>query len=149
MTTVQLTTDGKLPAGVHQQAWEDFEVQFGFSLRRAAILGRVVLALQHLAQAGVRRVFVGGSFVTTKRAPKDMDVLYDTTGADASAVHPLFLDLSREGRIVMLSTFGAEFFPADLIEGSTDKTMLEFFQQTRDGQPVGVIEIDLSTLPQP
>jgi hypothetical protein len=63
-------------------------------------------------------------------------------------VHPMFIDL-RLGRATTLAMFGAEFFPTWLVEGDSQLTMLDFFQQTRDGQPKGIVEIDLSTLPPP
>jgi hypothetical protein len=147
MITIELTAAGNLPEGIHQQTWSDFAAQFGFSLRRAAILNRVFVVLHHFAQAGITRVFIGGSFVTSKKSPKDMDVLYDTTGADPERVHPGFFDLSRDGRSAMIVMFGAEFFPTNLIEGSTDTPMLTFFQTNRDGLPVGLIEIELAALP--
>lgn len=147
MMTVKLTAAGFLPEGVHQQAWADFVAQFGFSPRRHAILRRVVVALHHLAAAGVTRVFVGGSFVTAKQSPKDMDVLIDTTDANAALVHPMSIDL-HAGRIATLSLFGAEFFPMWLVEASTDEPFVDFFQHTRDGRLVGLIEIDLTTLPE-
>lgn len=140
------TNDGLLPSGIHAATWAEFVARFGFSPRRAAILGRVVVAFAHLAAAGCARVYVGGSFVTSKKAPKDMDVLIDTEGVDVARVHPMFVDL-RAGRAMTLAMFGAEFFPVWLIEEKADVTFLEFFQQTRDGKTKGIVEIALDTLP--
>jgi len=40
-----------------------------------------------------------------------------------------------------------EFFPAQLVEGATGRTFLEFFQYTRDDEPVGIVALDLETVP--
>ena len=144
----EFTTNGSLPKGIHTATWAEFVERYNFSARRKAILDRVVVALQHLASGGVQRVFVGGSFVTAKKAPKDMDVVIDTNGANPAVIHPMFIDLSA-GRVMTLSLFGAEFFPMWLIEGRSNLTMIDFMQMSRDGIAVGVVEIDLQTLPEP
>jgi hypothetical protein len=51
------------------------------------------------------------------------------------------------GRDITLSFFGAEFFPIDFMEAESDLTFLDFFQQQRDGRVVGVVALDLETLP--
>lgn len=141
------TRDGLLPQGIHSATWAEFVAVFGFSPRRAALLARVVVALLHLAKAGCARVYVGGSFVTSKKSPKDMDVLIDTDGITVELVHPMFVDL-HAGRAMTLAMFGAEFFPTWLIEDAAGVTFIEFFQQTRDGKAKGIVVIELSTLPE-
>ena len=133
-------------SSIHAATWAEFVDRFNFSPRRAAILGRVIIALHHLADAGVSRVFIGGSFVTSKKQPKDMDVLIDTFGADPARVHPMFIDL-HNGRIATLSLFGAEFFPIWLVEASVDEPFIDFFQHDKHMQPVGIVEIHLDSLP--
>jgi hypothetical protein len=39
-----------------------------------------------------------------------------------------------------------EFFPAQLVEGATGRSFLEFFQHTRDDQPVGIVAIELEVI---
>lgn len=142
----EFNDNGALPEGIFIASWAEFVARFGFSARRVTILALVVVALRHLAGAGCERVFVGGSFVTSKKSPKDMDVLIDTDNVDVSLVHPMFVDL-HVGRAMTLATFAAEFFPTWLVEGDSGLTMLEFLQQTRDGEPKGLVRIDLDTLP--
>jgi hypothetical protein len=71
------TAEGDLPAGVHIADWKEFASRFGTSSpRRLWLIGRLqaVLAIA-LSTRKLRRVFVWGSFVTTKASPKDIDLL--------------------------------------------------------------------------
>jgi predicted nucleotidyltransferase len=73
----KLTDAEELPPGVHTADWEEFESRFGgFSPKRLWLLSRL-RALLELASTGgqLRRVFVWGSFVTGKPAPRDLDIL--------------------------------------------------------------------------
>lgn len=138
-------TDGRLPKGIHSATWAELVERFGGSERRRFLLGGLFAPLTHFAEAGCQRVFIGGSFVTAKANPRDVDVLWDEIGVDLDIVHPVFLDLFN-GPIATKMLFGAEFFPALLIEGRTRLTFLEFFQQTRGNEPTGIVVIDLDTL---
>lgn len=66
-------SNGYLPRGVHEVDWRSFAARFGGTPRRAELLGQLQRALQVLAGAGVEHVLVGGSFVTTKLEPGDID----------------------------------------------------------------------------
>ena len=54
-----------------------FESRFGgFSPRRLWLLGRLRVLMEFAATSGeLRRVFICGSFVTAKPAPRDLDIL--------------------------------------------------------------------------
>lgn len=80
-----------------------------------------------LKQAGYRRVYIDGSFVTTKPNPGDIDVCWAIDGVDPEALDPVFLDFSQS-RARQKARFLCEFFPADLPEGLTGKTFLESFR---------------------
>ena len=91
-------------------------------------------------------MFIGGSFVTAKDDPADVDVTWDVTGVDGDAMDAIFFDFENE-RAAQKAQFSAEFFPAQLVEGVTGRSFLRFFQYTRDDEPVGIVEIDLATMP--
>ena len=137
-------TDGRLPVGVHDATWGEVEARFGTNVRRAWLLAGVKEALTHLADAGCRRAFLAGSFVTTKAQPGDVDVAWSLKGVDPDAVHPMFLD--PRGRDAQKALFGAEFFPAEGIEMDSFLPFVEFFQIAKDGEPVGIVAVDLATL---
>jgi hypothetical protein len=92
----QLNGDGELPPGVHVADWQEFNARFcGPSSRRVWLSGRLraLLALAD-ANGSLRRIFIWGSFVTSKPSPKDLDILLimaedfevDSLGAPAQAV---------------------------------------------------------------
>ena len=136
---------GRLPAGVHSATWPAFVERFGTSAQRLEQLIKLEAALRLLREAGCVRVFVGGSFVTAKSEPGDVDVVWDMTGVDAEVLDAIFLDFTDE-RAAQKHRFGGEFFPAQLVEGITGRSFLWFFQYTRDDEPVGIVAVDLETI---
>ncbi len=136
--------DGRLPKGIHSATWAEVVARFGGSTRRQMLLTGLHTVLSHLANAGCRTVFLGGSFVRTKAQPGDVDVVWDIAGVDPDLVHPMFL--GPAGRDVTVTLFGCECFPSHLIEASSGLPFAVFFQKTRDGHIVGIVEIDLETL---
>jgi hypothetical protein len=84
-----VTEQGELPLGVHLADWEEFRARFcGSSPRRLWLSGRLRTLLELASANGkLRRVFIWGSFVTAKFAPKDLDILLgeqrDREGANA------------------------------------------------------------------
>lgn len=56
---------------------------------------------------------------------------------------PVFLDFSH-ARAAQKARFLGEFFPADLPEGLTGKTFLDFFQTDKDtGATKGIVALNL------
>ncbi len=70
-------SDGNLPAGIHHAAEEEVCARFATASARRQWLGEQVRSLLALAQATgqLSRVFLCGSFVTSKDVPNDVDVL--------------------------------------------------------------------------
>ena len=64
-------------------------------------------------------------------------------GVDVERLDPVFLDFSNS-RARQKQRFFGEFFPADLPEGATGRTFLEFFQTDKEtGDRKGILAIDL------
>jgi hypothetical protein len=119
---------------------------FGFTVRRAQLLTGLKDALILLKLAGCRTAFIDGSFVTAKPQPMDFDACWAIDGVDPERLDPVFLDFSNS-RARQKARFGGEFFPADLPEGMTGKTFLEFFQTDKEtGEPKGIVALDLGRL---
>jgi hypothetical protein len=64
---------GELPPGMHLATLAEVEAVFVTTPRRRRLFEGLRLAIQNLHAAGVRRVFIDGSFVTTKADPNDID----------------------------------------------------------------------------
>lgn len=136
--------NGNLPPGIHSSLWDELDKRYGISPYRLMLLKGLKTACVHLKFAGCQRLFLDGSFVTTKTIPGDYDALWDTTGVDIDKLvraEPLFFDFSNK-RQKQKQKYLGEFFPAQQKEGITGKTFLEFFQTDKDsGDPKGIIEL--------
>lgn len=125
---------GKLPPGIYWVTWKELESQLLAGLRQALVF---------LKQAGCRSVYIDGSFVTTKPQPGDVDACWAIEHVDPDKLDPVFLDFSH-ARAAQKARFRGEFFPADLPEGLTGKTFLEFFQTDKEtGARKGILALDL------
>ena len=136
---------GLLPAGIHAADWPEFAARFGFSDRRRRLLGGLEAALRSLRDAGCTLAYVDGSFVTAKKEPGDFDACWGVAGVDPGLLDPVLLDFG-DGRAAQKARYGGELFPAELPEGISGRTFLEFFQTDRDtGAAKGIVSIALAT----
>jgi len=135
---------GKLPAGIHSADWPEFTARFGFSDWRKRLLAGLEAALRSLQEAGCQLAYVDGSFVTAKKEPGDFDACWGIAGVDPDRLDPVLLDFSN-GRAAQKAKYGGELFPAELPEGLSGRTFLDFFQTDRDtGAAKGIVSIDFS-----
>ena len=73
---------GRLPPGEHVADWNEVVERFGWNERRRRLIDGLADAVVALAQAGCTRVWLNGSFVTTKDEPGDFDACWDQAGVD-------------------------------------------------------------------
>jgi hypothetical protein len=138
--------DGNLPPGLHPATWGEFSSRFGSTARRLVLLEGLRRALDALKTAGCRTAYIDGSFVTAKRAPGDFDGCWDVAGVDPALLDPVLLRFDQ-GRAEQKAKYGGELFPAQLPNGLSGKTFLEFFQiDKHSGHAKGIVVIDLSDL---
>jgi hypothetical protein len=136
---------GNLPPGVHDATWDELVGTFGFNSRRAELLHGLHEALQSLAQAGCRRAYIDGSFVTAEEDPGDFDGCWEAVGVDPTLLDPELLDF-RKARAAQKARYGGELFPANAAADPAGRAFLEFFQIDREGQPKGIVAIDPGAL---
>lgn len=96
-------------------------------------------AIDILAVAGCRRIWLNGSFVTAKEEPADFDGCWDLDRVDLDALDPVLLDLS-EHRAAQKGRFGGELFP-NVVESASGLAFVEFFQNERDTARKGIVVI--------
>ncbi|AFY96183.1 DUF6932 family protein [Chamaesiphon minutus] len=134
MTIPPFNELGYLPPGVYEVSWMEMMQRFGTNNRRLRLMTGLAAALRKLAQAGCRRVIIGGSFVTDKKDPNDFDGWYASFGLDLDVLDPLFSeDIESQQQV-----FGGTLFEQDFYE--------DFFQTDRQGRPKGVIALDPQTM---
>jgi hypothetical protein len=137
-------TNSNLPAGVHFATWPEIEARLAFNPRRRRLYAGFREACELLRKAGCRLVYLDGSFVTAKKHPGDFDACWDIGHVDDAKLDSVFFDFSN-GRAAQKRRFLGELFPAQLPEGATGSTFVEFFQVNKlTGAPKGVLAIRLS-----
>ncbi|MBM4040575.1 MAG: hypothetical protein FJ290_18880 [Planctomycetes bacterium] len=65
--------NGNLPPGVYCVSLAEIEERFTWNQTRRDLFSGLKRALASLAHAGVKRVWIGGSFVTATELPEDVD----------------------------------------------------------------------------
>jgi hypothetical protein len=131
---------GRLPPGEHPADWEEVVDRFGWNRRRRELLDGLAEALDLLGEAGCSRVWINGSFVTTKEEPGDFDAVWDPTGVDLDLLDEVFFDFA-DGRRAQKERFGGELLP-NVVESASGLVFAEFFQGERDTGRKGIVVID-------
>jgi hypothetical protein len=134
---------GELPPGMHTATLAEVEAVLVTTPRRRQLFEGLQRAVQNLRAAGVRRVFIDGSFVTTKADPNDVDGCWKWTEAvNLDLLDPVLLDFAQ-ARQAMREKYGVDFFLATWIEAGSGLTFLDFFQRNRSDDPKGIVQLDL------
>jgi hypothetical protein len=134
---------GNLPEGVHEASWEEIVERFGQSLHRQRLLRGLRKGLESLKASGCKRVYLDGSFVTSKDLPGDFDCCWEVEGVAPELLDPVLLDFA-DRRAAQKAKFFGEFFLARVQVKGVGRTFFEFFQQDKNtGEPKGIIAIDL------
>jgi hypothetical protein len=132
---------GRLPDGEYDVDWQELVERFGWNPRRRQLLDGLAEAVELLATAGCRRLWLNGSFVTAKEEPADFDACWDPDGVDLDVLDPVLLDLSK-GRARQKERFGGELFP-NVTESGSGLVFAEFFRNDRDTVRKGIVVLKI------
>lgn len=135
---------GYFPPGVHRVSWSDVVEMLGTNEIREHLLGGLRRALLNLRDAGCKEVLLDGSFTSVKPNPNDYDGAWEQEGVDEQLVDEVLLDFSL-GRRVMKNKYFGELFRAD-DQATRRMVYRDFFRQTDDGTPKGILLIDLASV---
>ena len=144
-TRVRFDASGQLSPGIYPLTPAEIVSLFGQGNARREQLGRVFLEMVGRIHACgvVRRCWIGGSFVSQKAVPGDIDLwLLVTTDSEAITLSPAFSDLFAHEQAKLV--YGADVFWMTEAGATVilDK-VLECLQTTRDGKPRGIVEVKL------
>lgn len=135
--------NGNLPMGIHTATWQEVEEFLGFNQRRRELLSGLMRACQALKLAGCRRIYIDGSFATSKEYPGDFDACWEDDEVDYERLDPVLQDFSHS-RAAQKAKYGGELFPASWqADFFSNKKFLEFFQESREGDLKGIVAVDL------
>jgi hypothetical protein len=140
--------DGDLPPGIYHATFDELErrlSRFVVSDRRISLFAKFNQLMAMARSSGiVDRLVLGGSFVTSKPEPNDIDiVIVLSTDLDFDALTPSQYAVTDRSALRRVLKTGA----LDVItvrSGTTQMDLvLEFFQSKRDNKQVGVVEVKL------
>ena len=126
------TESGYLPPGIWAMSWADFWERYGYNSRRVNLLSGLMFALKLLVRSNCQTIYIGGSFITNKERPNDIDGCFDGMGIDISALDSVFQDIDEQH-----ARFGCE------LRMDFMSAFQGFLQKNRDGEAIGIVEIDL------
>lgn len=136
--------DECLSPGLHWVGIRDFRDAFVYNYHRTWRFEGFVKACIELRQAGCSRVFVGGSFITSKEFPSDYDACWDPVGVLAAGLSPLLYD--QQLRSDQIKTYRGEWFISKQGNGP-ESAMYEFLSKDKDtGIERGMVGIKLKSI---
>lgn len=140
---LEFDSTGNLPPGIHTATWQQFVDRFGWNFHRQRLISGLRNALVNLAASGCKRIYIDGSFVTSKEMPNDYDVLWDPFDVDPRLLDPIFLRFDNHRASQKLRYLG-EFFPSTMTEIGAGTTFFQFFQIDKNtGGRKGMVMMDL------
>jgi hypothetical protein len=138
---------GNLPPGVHASTWVLFVTRFGITDHRRRLISGLKRALDSLKQAGCRRAYVDGSFVTDKERPGDYDACWDPVGVNAALLDPILLRFENQ-RLLQKIVFFGELFPSHWPATAAGQRFIDFFQTDKHtGSQKGIVLLNVQELP--
>ena len=144
----EFDSDGDLPPGIHGADLKQLEKRFGeftTSDRRVRLYIKLRQLVEMAKLSGiVRRIILGGSFITAKRIPNDVDaVIIITKNIELdSLTQSQYIMADRDALRRVLK--GDDFDVIVVREGTSSmQTIIEFFQSNRDNKPIGIVEVEM------
>lgn len=148
--------DGWLPPGMWKTTWQQLVCRYAYSTHRKRLMRGLLIALHMLAKAGCTKVMIGGSFVSTKFAPQDIDMCWFEDGMDNALLDPVLAEDSLITRQTKLGidAYAAEDWKKKLLSNQClsyeDELDYSQFEPLPMARAVGVLLIDPSeSLPEP
>lgn len=122
----RFTEHGYLPKGEYYPTWDEFVARYGTTSERALLLSRLEPRLIALREAGVQEVTIGGSFITNKKAPRDIDAIFDRRAVNFRRLRELDPALASERPEWQNAAYpGVGFFSRDLPQSAVGPRGIE------------------------
>ena len=146
---MRFNDDENLDPGVHYMTLDKLTEEFGFSEKRRELIDSISKVAKILKDIGCPVLYIDGSFASSKLEPNDWDGCYE-----CSKEYSNFFEMIREKEPVLLQfennrekqqqKYQCDLFPHWFKADIFGRTYWEFFQQTREGEPKGIIAIKLN-----
>lgn len=141
--------NGNLPPGVYTEELGHIGKRFGWNSQRRKLLEGLKRAVRNLAAAGVKEIWIDGSFVTAKELPADIDGVWLVKGdVNLDKLDRVFLEFDEidPTTSAMKKKYGVDFIIVneELANPNAENGgVLAYFQKDRDGNRKGIIKIDI------
>jgi len=144
---------GLLPAGIHQATAGELITRFdgrgtggAVGARRAQLMDSLAEMLERVRPAGVESVLLGGSFITTKAAPGDIDALWERTAhTKRFEINHLVRETDWLNGAIMLKEAERRVTGISLRDAmwSADPAFREFLGFARTGEAAGLVRVQV------
>ena len=133
-----------LPEGIHIADFASIAACFATSPWRRDLFDGLLEASRNLSNAGRRRLYLNGSFVTGKPKPADYDACWEPGGVNPDLLDPTLLDFEHQ-RALQKVEYKGEFFPTSTSANRSRATFVDFFRIEKfTGLKKGIILVELS-----
>jgi hypothetical protein len=128
---------GFLLPGTYRLSLAEFHTNFATNEHRRALLGRFEPAIEDAKVAGLQEIIVGGSFVSKKPDPNDLDLGMNLKSADMEILK------ARNSELLSDRNQQRETLGAHILDGrvhvkfsKTTGAAMEYFNANREGQDI-------------
>jgi hypothetical protein len=133
---------GNLPPGIHICTLDELRGRFGFNYYRLSLIDGLERGINSLKKAGCTRIYIDGSFVTSKYRPNDFDACWDESGVNPDLLDPVLKDFTDKRR-AQKRKYNGEFFPSTSIANPPSTIYIDFFQRDKQtGNTKGIVQIN-------
>lgn len=141
MSIPNFTEKGLLPQGIHLCSGDEFLNKFCSSENRKSYAKTFVNILDFAKKRNAKNIFIGGSFVTDKKNPSDIDCLIEFY---KDRQIPEFIDCPISGETSIDILYSSAESP-----NLTDSFITLLSLHKFGGENVGIIQIDLNSKTEP
>jgi hypothetical protein len=134
------STNRTLPPGIHIATMEEFTARFAYNLKRKELLKKLIQFIDQIKTIGCKAIYIDGSYVTNKLIPGDIDICWENTGINLQIAFQKMPILYNKNAMKLL--YGFDVFPANIMEESSGRLFIDFFQKDKlTDLPKGIIKI--------
>lgn len=135
--------DGFLPIGIWSSSLEEIKERYTYNIFRKTLFNKLLVLIDDLKRIKCNRIYIDGSFITTKLKPNDIDVCWEEgTGSN--------YNLEKGGLPILFDPpfakafYGLDIFPARYMESSSGILFIDFFQRVKySTEKKGIIALDI------
>ena len=142
----EFNNDGNLPEGIHLATEDEVFLRFATPSARRQWLGEQLRNLLALAKSTrqLSRVFLWGSFVTSKEVPNDIDVLLVMTADFALERLPTPCHVLFDHVQARLGFHADVFWTKASLDAPVLQLWLDTYQTSKDFKRRGIVEVIVS-----